>query len=501
VLLPGDLAAMVEPSMERRRILVGRFWHEGHSFNPIPTMREDFALTYGDAILDEARSSATALSGIVRSADQLGYQLVPVISAWARPGGAIDQEFFDEVMTTFANAAGTGGFDAIAIELHGATTAHDTIDTEGALLTALRLAVGPEMPIAVALDLHGYITPAMVTAATIMTGYRTNPHADMVETGMRAMQLLHSIMMGTIQPRASIVTVPFLTRGNDETSAGPLVEICKRADAWRTRVGMIDLSLFNVHPFIDAPSMGQVVLAYGEATGIAQAACNDIAQRLWQARDAFMEILPDIHGALTHATSSDRPLVLGDQGDRVLGAGPGDSVEIARIAMKHYPELRLAAPVYDPDIVIAAHRAGIGAVLHLPVGGGTTSILKPLIAHWHVVRIMEARFINRGPYMAGIEAYLGMAAVLQAGNVMLIATTRAPNVHDPAFFETMGIPVSGQQVLVAKSGNHYKLSFADCATAITVNSPGLTAFRPHDLPFQLARPIYPCDDIAWTLDR
>ena len=199
------------------------------------------------------------------------------------------------------------------------------------------------MPIAVALDLHGYITPKLVSAATIITGYRTTPHKDIRETGERAMTLLDAIIRrGGAAPRAVMTRLPFVTRGNDETSSGPLLEIGKIADQWRARPDLIDLSIFNIHPFLDVPDLGQVVLAYDEGKGSAVQAVNDISQRVWDSREAFSEQLISVEEALRQASHSSKPFALGDQGDRVVGAGPGDLPEIARIALERFPNLRVA---------------------------------------------------------------------------------------------------------------------------------------------------------------
>jgi microcystin degradation protein MlrC len=483
--------------MPAPRILVGRLWHEGHSFNPVLTTRADMTIIHGAAMLDEARTGATALSGIVREADRIGARLIPSLSASARPGGPIERELFEDIAAGFVDAAGQSGIDAICLELHGATTAQHIADTEGTLLARLRKTVGGTMPIAVALDLHGHITHAMVQAATVMTGYRTNPHADMVETGARAMALLVKVLRTGCLPRATLLHVPFLTRGNDETSHGPLAAICAAASEWRMRPGMLDVSMFNTHPFIDMQGLGQKLLAYDDGTGLAEDCCRDLGQQLWNARDDFFETLPDVAATLRQASVSPKPFVLGDQGDRVLGAGPGDSAEIARVAMQQFPQLRFAAPVYDPAAVAAAQAVGAGQTLTYGVGGHITPHLRPLEAAWHVERLFQAHFTNQGPYMAGLAADFGAAAVLRQGNLCLIATSRAPNVHDPAFFAAAGLPIAGQYALVAKSGNHYKLSFAGLAHAVTVDTPGLTAFRPQDLPFMHARPVHPLDDMSW----
>lgn len=480
------------------RILVGQVWHEGHSFNPIATTKEDFQLTYGAAILDQARGGGTAFSGIIKRAEALGHVCVPVISARARPGGPVEDDVIQEIFLAFENAARFEQFDAVCLELHGATTSRSIDDTEGELLKRLRQIVGPNLPISVALDLHAYVTLEMVAAASILTGYRTTPHADMPETGERAMQLLHDIVEQRIRPNPVRILVPFLTRGNDETSSGPMYEIGQVADGYRSKSEIIELSVFNVHPFLNVPNVGQVVLGYDRGGGEACIASTELAKMLWDRRDDFTEQLMSVRSAFDLARTSADPLVLGDQGDRVVGAGPGDSAEIVRIAIEEYPDLKVASAIYDPLAVIKAASAGEGTIIEIGVGGSVTPQLLPLLVSWTVVRLLRARFVNRGPYMAGVEADFGEAAVLRHGNVHVVVTAKAPNVHDPAFYESVGFPVNTQDVLVARAANHYKLSFAGFATPITVDTLGLTAFRPHEFAFTKARPFYPLDDVGWS---
>lgn len=481
-------------------ILVGQIWHEGHSFNPNPTRREDFLFTRGEAVLSEARASATALGGIVRTAESLGHVCVPTLIARSRPGGAIEQPVFDEIVAEFVEGARRGSFDAICLDLHGATLARQSIDAEGELLEKLRSVVGPDMPVSIALDLHAYMTPRMVTNATIMTAYRTTPHADIEETGVRAMCLLDVLMRERCRPRAVYTLIPFLTRGNDETSSGPMLEIGRVADGWRARPDLLDLSIFNVHPFLDVPGYGQVVLSYDRGDGAAVDANRAISEMLWDRRDAFTEQLISPEAALAIAAEPGLPVALGDQGDRVMGAGPGDSPEIARIALEKFPGLHVAVPVHDPAAVAAAQAAREGADLTIEVGGGITRSIAPLGGTWHVARLVRARFINIGPYMAGTEVDFGDAAVLTRDAVTVIVTAMAPNVHDPAFYDAVGVPLASQRAVVARAANHYKLSFAGVARTMTVDTPGLTAFRPHAFPFDLARPFHPLDKVEWSFD-
>lgn len=478
-------------------ILVGQLWHEGHSFNPLLTKQEDFWLTSGETLLTEARATDMTLGGIVRRAEALGYRCIPSIAARARPGGPVDEAVFQDVVDAMVAQARQGGFDGICIELHGATVAEKSFDTEGVLLARLREAVGPAMPIVAGIDLHAYVTPLMVRNATLLTGYRTNPHADMAETGERAMTLLDRILRTGMQPRATLIRLPFLTRGNDATSAGPLRLICDEAERRRGLDNVIDLSIFNVQPFLDVPDVGQTVLAYDHGDGAALRAARTLADMLWQARSDLEEQLPSIEAGLQAAASGAGLVALGDQGDRVTAGGPGESVEILIVAAERFPGLAVASGVFDPEAVAVAQEAGEGADIELAIGANVTPGLRKMRRLWRVKRLRRARFVNRGPYMAGVEVDFGDAAVLVSEGVTAIVTTKAPNVHDPAFYEAMGVPLATQKAVVARAALHYRLSFSGIAQTITVDSPGMTTFHPATFPFTRARPFYPVDDVAW----
>ncbi len=483
-----------------RRILVGQIWHEGHSFNPVNTHREDFVVTRGEAVLGDARTRQTALGGIVRAIERDGNIAVPCIAALARPGGPIDDAFFLPLMDEFVERARQLDFDAICLDLHGATTTESISDVEGELLQRLREVVGHAMPIVIALDLHAYVTPRMVQLATLLTGFRTVPHSDMAETGERAVRLLEQMCAEGIVPRVAMTRVPLLTRGNDETSSGPLVEIGRVADAYRADASMIDVSVFNVHHFLDVTGYGQVVLAYDRGDGRSIQACEDLGTMLWDARDQFVEKLPDLEEAFALAARSERLVAIGDQGDRVMGAGPGDSTQIAAFALARYPDLPVAVPIHDPAAVAVAFEHGVGAQAEFPVGGTVTASSKPLVRQWTIKWLGVIDFVNDGPYMAGTLYNLGKGAVLSHGALTVVLTTGAPNVHDPAFYEFVGVPLCSQKLVATKAANHYKLSFGHLGPVMTVDTAGLTAFRPQDFPFKTSRPFYPLDAIDWTFE-
>ncbi|WP_164173783.1 M81 family metallopeptidase, partial [Stenotrophomonas maltophilia] len=72
-------------------------------------------------------------------------------------------------------------------------------DGEGDLLERLR-AVVPDVPIAVALDLHGNLTQKFIDLADIAVSFKTYPHVDMYETGEHAGRLLFDKLAGRANP-------------------------------------------------------------------------------------------------------------------------------------------------------------------------------------------------------------------------------------------------------------------------------------------------------------
>ena len=97
-------------------------------------------------------------------------------------------------------------------------------------------------------------------------------------------------------------------------------------------------------------------------------------------------------------------------------------------------------------------------------------------------------FVQKGPYQAGQRSTLGPCAVLEddRGNLILV-TTAAGMTQDPAAFTSQGIDLAACDFVVAKSGNHFKLSFAGVATPVVANTPGLCNYRPGFFPFTQSR--------------
>src|SRR3546814_15930237 len=81
-------------SVRRRRILIGRLFHESHSFNPRPTDAASFCVQRGPALVAGLARSSSILAGIARRLGYLQDVVVPSVSAVAAPGDLVDHRCY-----------------------------------------------------------------------------------------------------------------------------------------------------------------------------------------------------------------------------------------------------------------------------------------------------------------------------------------------------------------------------------------------------------------------
>src|SRR5690606_26186069 len=99
---------------------------------------------------------------------------------------------------------------------------------------------------------------------------------------------------------------------------------------------------------------------------------------------------------------------------------------------------------------------------------------------------------------AGRTTSISPYAVVRLGNA-LIALTHRPNAYvDPEYYRAMGIEPAKAAAVVTRSGYHFTLNYAALGDCVTVDSPGMTSYRVGELPFNLARPFYPLDDVPFA---
>jgi microcystin degradation protein MlrC len=484
-----------------RRILAGGIAQESHSFNPVPTTRESFAVTAGEDAVARALGTNSTLGGIVDAAVEAGMEVIVPTLFRAQSGGPVEDAVFEEVRSLMLDAARGGCFDAVVLPLHGGMLTPALSDPEGALIRDLRAVVGPSVPITAAFDLHAHVTPEILEHCDLLAAYLTNPHSDQRATGRRAFKAALAMLDGALDPVLAWAHIPMLTLGNDRTDEEPLRSLHARAAAAVESGRVHDASIFNAQQFLDVPGLGQVVLAYGNGRSEeAEALTLGLAEDLWRERVNLIGSYPSLDSCLACAVSgTPRPLILGDQGDRVAAGGPGDSTVVLHALLALGADLPAAVPVTDAEAVERCRKAGVGATVTVTVGGRHSRAASPVTLTGEVAAAgAGASLTYQGPAEKGQRASVGPYAVLRAGALRVVLTALPYAYIDPEYFRAMGVEPGEQRVVVTRSGYHFTLNYAAIGECITVDTPGMTSYRVSELPFSAARPFYPLDDIAFA---
>ena len=318
------------------KIAIANIYQETNTFAAMPTTLGDFAafgLLAGEAIGDRFAGTATTLGGFLDAAAALAFTPVPLLYAEATPGGIVTAEAFSLIADRLRAALTTHWpFDGVLLGLHGAMVAQGATDADGALLSMVRQAVGPRVPVVATLDLHANLSPAMLRAADALIGYDTYPHVDTRERAIEAADLIVRMIRGEIDPVAVLVKPPMLpTSQRMPTDGPPMSELIALAHACERDPHVLNVSVFGGFPLADVPEAGfGVVVTTDRDPGLASRLAQQLARAAWETRAGFLGgSLALEEGvaqalALAGAAHPGGPVVLVDIADNPLSGGPGD---------------------------------------------------------------------------------------------------------------------------------------------------------------------------------
>lgn len=465
------------------RIAVGGLEHETNTYATDvmgTTSLADFQRLRGAELLDR-RGTRTFLGGFLHAADDAGHEIVPTFWAWAGPSGIIEAAAYEEMKAELlAGIAAALPVDAVALSMHGAGVVEGIEDLESDLATAVRMLVGPDIPLVVPLDLHGNITTEMGEAIDLMLGVHEYPHTDMFDRGVEAITSLPNLINKTWRPTTHVQRVPLLlpTSTTDEGPAAAIRDLCLLAEK---QADVIDATFFHGFPYTDIGATGaSIVVTTHDDPALAQAVATEIASALWDARASFLteSVSPGVAIELARMklTSSAGPIVINDTADNPGGGTPGDGTHLLRAIIDADIENSCFGFVFDPATAAAAHAAGIGADIDVRIGGRHGDLHgEPIQTTAYVKTLTDGRFVHTSPMLAGVRANLGPSARLVIGTVDVIVTSKRNQTFDAEVFLLHGLDVATRSIVGLKSSQHFRAGFRHLASAIiTADSPGLT---------------------------
>lgn len=484
-----------------KRVLVAAMHHESNSFNPITAGENDFRVIYGDDIFNNLRTN-DSVSGVIKTLQAAGYEVIPTVSARAVPNGEVDYDFYhrirDEIVQRAKAAQAEAPIDAITLSLHGSMRVRNHGEAEGYLLEELR-SIFPDIPIFSSLDMHTTMTQRMHDNCDGFVGYKCAPHTDAYETGEHAARMTIAALEDGAVAQSAWVRVPILIAGEQsETSVEPMVELIGALHATEQKEGIMAASYLMGFPWSD--NEDSAVAVYVVADGDRQLAEREairLAELIWSKKDEFKFHTETYHEqeALDVAFAAVRegklPIYLSDSGDNPTAGSTSDCTGFLRMIMSDPRTQSLRQPViyggiYDP-VATRQCEGKVGEEITLTFG---------------------ARFdtVTSSPITATgtVKAYLkdwagGMVksdlALFHTCGVDLVLAEEHVGYTSPQMFLDLGVDPREAEIVVCKLGYLTQPHRAVAQRSIMVLTKGSTNEDLKTLNYQqVRRPIFPLDD-------
>jgi microcystin degradation protein MlrC len=492
----GGYQPPVDP---RYRIAVVHFAQETNSFSPVLTTHEAFeasGIYRGEAMLTHALAAESAIAGFMRAVAEYGdgeMELVPIITATAMSGGPVERGTYEAFKSEIVEGVrAAGDLDGIYLALHGAMGVDGVRDPEGDLLEALRAVVGPDIPIGVSFDLHANVTARRAELATFIVGYHTNPHRDFFDTGYRSGTIMARTLLGEIDPVMVVRKMRLLKGGGMNIDfLSPMRQIFNEMDRMERRDGVLSVSNFMVHIWLDDPELGwsTVAVTDGDAE-LAASVADELADLNWEVRDVPHGASATAEEAVAIAKRSLLARAFGtvvfcDVADAVGAGAPGENVWILKALLENEPDMRSYVPVRSERAASAAWNAEPGDVVTVTVGSELETVYNTSL-----------EFTGEVIEKTETDAY-GKTVVIRDRGIHLIVSERPTNARSPDYFRDLGLRPGRAGVVVVKNLFPFRFTFlAVNRKTVNVTTPGTTSVDVWELEYtDIPRPIYPLDEI------
>jgi microcystin degradation protein MlrC len=372
------------------------------------------------------------------------------------------------------------------------------LDPEGYLLTETRKILGPDKPIVISLDLHGILTDRMLSQVDGVAIYHTYPHVDFASTGQRAARILHRLLTKKCRPTIARVVIPALVRGDELiTKTGCYGELIREARRMELEGTAMSAGIMIGNPFTDVPELcSQVIVATDGDGALAKAEALKLAQEFWPRRHRMQGKLISLERAIAQARTIPGPVIFTDAADATSSGATGDSNLILRGLRDAAYTRRVLAQIVDPAAAAAAHKAGVGATITVPLGGSIDPKRFPPMTVTARVRLLSDGQARLETMKTGLDA--GPTAVLQFDNFTVVVFSKTLSLFDRAMYYANGLNPKDFDLIVVKSPHtehHMFEAWADCN--FNVDVPGATSANLPTLGHTIcARPTYPLDPQA-----
>ena len=457
---------------KRYRVLYFEFSQETNSFNPLIWTLKDFEnykYCEGADIFSIDPGIRCETTGFMAAAEEYDLELIGSVAMWAQAGGRVDAALVDDMLEkVYAAYKRAGHIDAVFGALHGATQDTRESDTCGYITERLREMAGPEPVIAIAFDMHGNITDKILRSTDVVCGYQTYPHRDAYETACRTARLGVMKLRDRKAFSTAAVMVPMIVPAAGYTSeAGAFKEVMDKGHACLAAGELLDFSVFQMQPWLDADPAASTVLTIAKDADTAARCAGELAQDLFDRRKQFWPELYCIDDVLQKAGRADaeKPVVLVNSGDSPGCGAVGDNVAVLKRLLERGETLRFATLVRDAEAVKRAFEIGVGNTGEMTLGAGINSCGQESVTAQVLVRSLHCGYWKQeGPIGVGLPQYNGLSAVVSIGNFDVLLCEYLANTGDPQIYRHFGLEPKLYDLVEVKANTSFRLPFSAFAT-------------------------------------
>lgn len=469
------------------RIAIGGFHIETSTFSAHRSQLTDFRILRGADLLRQY--------DFVVGPDQIpSVQWIPLVHARALPGGPVTPETYEAIRVELLDRlVAAGEIDGLILDLHGAMSVVGRSDIEAALVAEVREIVGPDLLIAVPMDLHGNVSAALAQSVDILTAHRMAPHEDEWLTRRRAAETLVHCLRAGISPVRAWVQVPVLLPGEKtSTRVEPAKSLYGQLAAHTDRPGVLDAAVWVGYAWADEERCRAAIVVTGTDVAVVRSIAEDLARQYFAARDDFQFVGPV--GTFAECVdealdSSARPFLISDTGDNPTGGGSGDSAYAAATLLAD-PRFftgratAIAASIFDPSAIAALAHHRIGDQVEVAAGGWLGTAPTPLpLSGTLATRIQDPEG--------------GVIVDVVVGGVHVVITEKRKPYHHIADLTRLGLSPHDVDVVVIKIGYLEPDLHAAAAGWRMALTPGGVDQRLAKLEYhRLVRPISPLDVVS-----
>jgi microcystin degradation protein MlrC len=484
------------------RVALASFEFEGNTLSSQINRRDTFSrkvLVEGDGVLPAVEGRDLAVTGALEALRKEGLEIVPILVAHGGSGGVVEGAFYRETLDRIVAGILKQPVDGIFLALHGAMICEGETDPEGALIAALRAALGPGIPIAASLDLHAHVTPRMADNADILVGYETYPHVDAHGTGRRAAELLAGALHGRIRPVTRLRRIDALLPvvGGSTNGDAPMAQVRELARRIEADGRALAASYFPVQPWLDIDDLGIAGVAVTDADpAAATAVAEEIVLAMWDRRRAFELACLSPDEAVREALDRPARVLISDAPDCVGGGAPGDAPAVLAALLRAGPDAESAVLVVDPAAAAEAFDLGIGKTARMRIGSSLDPRFhSPVETEVVVESLHDGHFTYTGGISAGTPGQMGPTAVLRAGGLRIVVPTYATYEYGDEQYRAAGIDIRDCKIAVLKNPMNFRTLLDADTSWVMVGGAGPTAPDLASIAWQVKkRPFWPCDD-------